>query len=125
LGRYERYAVLTVLSVFHGLFGEFIWLHWIHFNISAPYYYYPAIIGIMLQVVGPHLASDRRALLGSCVGAAISVSLAIASYNNVLTIYYIGATVVSALSSLLNLQLLIGDLRKHGAGKRLNAIRVC
>lgn len=105
------------LAIFYGLFGEFIWLHWIHFNISAPYYYYPAIIGFMLQLVGPQLGSKRRLLLGSCVGAAITVSLAIASYNNVLTIYYVGATIVSALSSLINLQLLIGDLRKHEAGK--------
>ncbi|KAI6171804.1 hypothetical protein M3Y98_00903000 [Aphelenchoides besseyi] len=118
----QRRIVIIVLAFFYGLLGEYIWIHWMHSIDSAPYYYYPAVIGLSLQVFGPQFGADRRLLLGVCVSTAVVVSVGIASFMNVLTVSYIGATVISALLSLLNLQLLIADLRKHGSDQLMMVV---
>ncbi|KAI6220909.1 hypothetical protein M3Y99_00635100 [Aphelenchoides fujianensis] len=118
LGLLERRAVIIGLAFVYGLLSEHLWLHWVH-GSTAPYYFYPAIIGATLQLLGPPLRDNRPLLLGCCVGAAVVVSVGVAHSVGVLSVGYVGATILSALSSLLNLQLLIGDLRKNGSDERM------
>ncbi|CAD5219009.1 unnamed protein product [Bursaphelenchus okinawaensis] len=113
-----RRIVLIILAFTFGLLGEHVWIHYLHFAaISAPSYYYPAVIGATLQVVGPHLANDRKALVGTCVTSAITISLSMALYYEALGIAYIITTCTNAFASAMNLQFLIADLKKGGCGK--------
>ncbi|CAD5226684.1 unnamed protein product [Bursaphelenchus xylophilus] len=110
-----RRIILICLAFVSGLLGEHIWIHYIHYTNNVPSYYYPAVVGATLQLMGPILANDRKALVGTCVTSAFILSISMAAYMEVLNLSYLIAACVNLCASTVNLQLLIADLRKNGS----------
>lgn len=115
--RKARRVVIIGLAFLFGLLGEHIWEHYIHTPNTAPSYYYPLVTGVALQLYGPYLAQHRVWLVGVSVGTAVGISLVSATAHGELSTDYLLATGLSGAGSVLNLQLLIADLRKNGSGE--------
>lgn len=46
----DRRIFLIGLAFVLGLFGEHLWIHWIHAITTTPSYHFPAMVGLSLQV---------------------------------------------------------------------------
>ncbi|KAH7728603.1 Protein M02B1.4 [Aphelenchoides avenae] len=114
----DRRVFLIVLAYLLGLFGEHLWIHWIHATTNRPSYHFPALVGLSLHILGPYLAHDRHLLLISTVGSAVVITTGIAQAMGTLSFSFLMGTLITALIATANLQLLLATLRRDGSDER-------
>lgn len=108
----DRRLIIMFYSFLMGFFSSHLLIEWIP-NQNQPHpFFIPAIVGVMIQLVGPSVCHDRKLFLLSTIGVASVLALSIAIINCKFGLLYLLALSFSVLVATFNLQCLIDGMRK-------------
>ncbi|XGW25741.1 hypothetical protein V3C99_006834 [Haemonchus contortus] len=110
----ERRITLIGVSALLGVLGSAMNQHYvIPADKRAPAYFLPGLIGLHVQVVGPHFAKDRIKFVAVSVGSAYIVGIVLTSMAGNLSFGQLCGLTVSAILAAINLQIIVAAIINH------------